>query len=137
MVKIKQIYLVIMILILCHSSGANDFTTPKNLANQPLPAAKKIKEVTLEQISSVLKKHLINLDFLLIELRAYLQDEFELALCGEKITLINSSSKADRQAYLEVIQELEEELVNDFKRIQDKIKRLKTLNLKAAKLKGS
>ena len=137
MAKIKQVYWVIMILILCHSSGANDFTTPKNLANQPLPAAKKIKEVILEQISTILKKDLIKLDFLLIELRAYLQDEFELALCGEKTTLINSSSKADRQAYLEVIQALEEELLSDFKKIQDKIKQLRTLNLKAAKLKGS
>ena len=118
---------------------ASDFTVAKNVqVNQSanLKPAKKIKELILETISQILKNNLINLDRLLIDLRVYLQDEFELGVCGEHETLINSSSKSERQAYLDLVTQLNSELTTSLKKFEDAIKQLKNLNLKAGKLKG-
>ncbi len=118
----------------------SDFTLPKNVQTSKQVvvnnSAKKIKELILEQISQLLKLNLIGLDRILIDLRVYLQDEFEAGLCGEHETLINSSSKSQRQAYLDLITQLNLELANSIKVVEQKINEIKALNLKAGKLKG-
>jgi hypothetical protein len=123
--------------------NASDFVLPKNVqasnktaSNSNLLSAKKIKESILEQISQILKFNLIGLDRILIDLRVLLQDEVELGLCGEHDTLINSSSRSERQAYLDLITQLNLELVTSMQVVEQKIKEIKALNFKAKKLKG-
>lgn len=138
MVSIKYLVLI-SLLVLGQGSEASDFTVPKNapVTNQASSnSAKKIKELILDQVSQILKFNLIDLDRILIDLRVYLQDEVELGWCGEQQTLINSSSKSQRQAYLDLVTQLNLELANSIKIVEQKINELKSLNLKAKKLKG-
>lgn len=115
---------------------AHDFTIPKNTKNTNLRPAKKIKEQTIEDIFKVVRESLVSLDYLSTKTRAYFLDQLQLALCGESSTVINSNSKSDRQAYLDLVGEIEQDLINFTKSLDSKMKKLKTLNLKAEKLKG-
>lgn len=117
---------------------ASEFVTPKYNLNQPanLKPAKKIKELIIDKISHVVRDLLVKLDYLSINARVYLLDQLELGLCGESTTIINSSSKSQRQAYLDLLQEIEQDITNFNHNLEDKLNKLKTLNLKATKLKG-
>ena len=69
-----------------------------------------------------------------------MQDDLEAGLDGDDQVAINSSSKAKRQAYLQILQEIEEELGQYNKLLQAKLNRLeklKLVELKAVTLEGS
>ncbi len=137
--KLKKIILVGLIIANINFNlvlTAHDFTVPKSTKNTNLSSAKKIKEQIIEDIFKVVRQCLVNLDYLSTKTRAYFLDQLELGLCGEANTVINSSSKSERQAYLDLVQEIEQDLINFTNSLDSKMKKLKTLNLKAEKLKG-
>jgi hypothetical protein len=122
---------------------ANEFVLSKTVGPSNLVAtkksAKKIKELIFEKISKIFKDLLVG-NQLEISLRASLQDDLEAGLDGDDQVAINSSSKAKRQAYLQILQEIEEELGQYNKLLQAKLNRLeklKLVELKAVTLEGS
>ena len=138
MIRFKYLSCIFFITALALASDLNDFTVPKNQIkpNQSLKTGKKIKEQIVDEIIKIISKSLVSLDYISIKSRVYLIDQLELALCGESGTLINSSSKSERQAYLDLVEALNQELIQTSKKVEDLIKQIKELNLKAGKLKG-
>jgi hypothetical protein len=124
--KIKKIILV-LISVVSFVICANEFTVPK--IKKPIKiSARKIKENTLEKIGEALKL-LIKLDLELLNLRADLQTEFEAGLYSDGGACINSSSKSERQQYLDTLTALNIDLEDQISIIKNKIKKL---NIKIA-----
>jgi len=141
-VKFKKI-IIFGLLMIATCLVANEFVLSKTVGPSNLVAtkksAKKIKELIFEKISKIFKDLLVG-NQLEISLRASLQDDLEAGLDGDDQVAINSSSKAKRQAYLQILQEIEEELGQYNKLLQAKLNRLeklKLVELKAVTLEGS
>lgn len=140
--KVKKI-IIVGLLMLATCLVANEFVVTKTVSPSNLvvakKTAKKIKELIFEKISKIFKDLLVN-DQLEISLRARLQDDLEAGLDGDDQVAINSSSKAKRQAYLQILQEIEDELHRHNKLLQVKLnslEKLKLTELKAVTLEGS
>lgn len=140
--KFKKI-IIFGLLMIATCLVANEFVLSKTVGPSNLvttkKSAKKIKELIFEKISKIFKDLLVG-NQLEISLRASLQDDLEAGLDGDDQVAINSSSKAKRQAYLQILQEIEEELGQYNKLLQAKLNRLeklKLVELKAVTLEGS
>lgn len=120
--------------------AANEFVVAKTQPVAPtsnLKSAKKIKELACESLEIIVREALVNLDRSSIDMRVYLLDQLKDVFCGEDTVLINSSSRSERQAYLDLVQALEQDLHDFANRLDMRIDQLKKLNSKAGKLKGS
>lgn len=132
--------LLIGVIFASSDFAADDFTLPKNSTNlgtkssrSSVSSAKKSRESILEELGEILK-NLLESDRTSLELRAFFQDELELSWCGDELALIESSSKSKLQENLKLLQEINQSLVGQTKKIKELIIRVK--NLKTGKLKG-
>jgi hypothetical protein len=120
--------------------AADDFTLPKNSTNLDIKASrrsvvsvKKSREGIFEELGEILK-NLLDHDRMSLELRAFFQDELELSLCGDELALAESSSKSQLRENLKLLQEVNECLMGQTKKIKELIIKIK--KLKTGKLKG-